>query len=302
MAVPLTTGQMSQLTTLRGIHMVIFNDWETRPRVGRSIFKTYESNQYREHTQTVGGVGLMSVKTEGNPIDYDSINEGFTGTFTHVDYSKGLRLTREMMREELYGVVDDLGVELSQSAVATEETILADNFNNGFSGGSSGPDGAQLFSTSHIRENGTTYANTLSNSSDISETSLQQVMINFRNTRTGGGLRMVIPPKVLLIPPDLQFKAMELTKSKFGPEDDTNRINYLSEFGLQVKIWDYLTDTDSWFVLADQSNHKLLHYTREELWTEHIYDFDTKDYKLSGMFSLSSGWADPRGTYGVQGA
>lgn len=296
------TSGYSNLTTLRGIHMVVFNAWEQRPRVGRQVFNSYESNQLREHTQTAGGVGTMNVKAEGASIDYDTLNEGHNQTFTHVDYAKGMRATRNMMRDELYGVMDDQGVELGYSAHATEETLLANHFNNGFNSSYTGPDGLELFSTAHVRENGETYANELSTSADLSKTSLEQAIIDFRDFRDGGGKRITIQPQYLLVPPDLQFTAMELTKSTHDPESDVNAINYLSDLGIQPIVWNYLTDTDAWFLISEKRNHKMVHYIREEFWTEHIYDFDTKDYKISGMFSMSSGWADPRGVFGSEGA
>ena len=68
-----------------------------------------------------------------------------------------------------------------------------------------------------------------------------------------------------------------------------------------VQVWNYLTDTDAWFMLAEKSDHFLLLYDREPFWTDYEYDFDTKDYKISGMYAQSSGWADPRGVFGSPG-
>ncbi len=295
------TSAFPQLTTLRGIHMVIFQAWDERPRIGREIFNVYESNQYREHVQTVGGVGIMEVKAEGASISYDSLNEGFTQTFTHVDYAKGMRASRNQMRDELYGVMEDQGMELGYSAHATEETLLANQFNNGFNTGTT-PDGAYVFSAAHVRENGEAYSNVPSSYADLSETALQQGYIDFRNQRDGGGKRLQIKPVYLIVAPDNQFKAFELTKSEYTPEDDLNSKNYLNVLGAKTIVWDYLTDSDAWFLAAEKKDHNFNLYIREEFWTEHIYDFDTKDYKISGLFSQSSGVADPRGMYGSTGS
>ena len=296
------TANYSNLVTLRGIHSVIFQAWDERESVGDSIFNVYDSDQFREHSQTVGGIGLMETKLEGQSINYTSLNEGHNQTFTHVDYGLGMRATREMMRDELYGVMDDMGVELALSAHASDETLLSNHFVRGFDSTYTGPDGVELFSTAHIREDGSTYANELSSSADLSHASLEQALIDFRNFRDGGGKRIQIRPRYLLVPPDLEFEAHRLVDSDHDPETDKNAVNPMSGLGLQVVVWDYLSNADDWFLLADKRNHKLVKYAREEFWTEHIYDFDTKDYKISGMFAQSSGWQDPRGVFGSQGS
>lgn len=305
------TDNFTNLTTLRGIDAVILHEWDQRESQGRGIFNVKDSTQLREDTQTVGGIGLMETKQEGEPINYVSFNEGFRETFTHVDYALGMRATQEMMRDELYGVMEDQGKELAFSAHATEETLLANHFNNGFDNTYTGPDGLELFSDAHVRENGDTYRNELSSASDLSKTSLEQALIDFRNFRDGGGKRLQIRPKNLIVPPDLQFTAARLLDSTSNPTvnyggdasgDSDSAVNPINGLGLQLVVWDYLTDTNAWFLSADKSQHKLLLYTRVEFDTDYIYDFDTGDYKIKGQFAQSSGWADPRGVFGSPGA
>ena len=111
---------------------------------------------------------------------------------------------------------------------------------------------------------------------------------------------MQIQPKTLLVPPDLQYEAVRILDSELQPEDDTNAVNPLSKTGLTLQVWDYLTDTDAWFLLADKSNHKLTIYDREPFTTSHIFDFDTGDIKFKGKERFSSLWGDPRGMFGSQ--
>ena len=304
------TGNFSNLTTLRGIDMVIHHAYDQREKIGRGLFNVRESTQYQENTQTVGGVGLMQTKLEGQSINYSSMVEGHKGTFTHVDYALGMRATREMMRDELYGVMEDMAIELAYSANATEETILANHFNNGFSSSYTGPDGIELFASNHVREDGGTFRNEPSSQADLSKTSLETGLIDFRKVFVdGAGKRLAIRPKYLLVPPDTQFTASRLLDSSNNPTvayngsgDSESAVNPINGLGLQMVVWDYLTDTNAWFLLAEKANHKLIAYTREEFNTDYIYDFDTKDYKISGQFAQSSGWGDVRGIYGSSGS
>ena len=304
------TGNFSNLTTLRGIDMVIHHAYDQREKIGRGLFNVRESTQYQENTQTVGGVGLLQTKLEGESINYSSMVEGHKGTFTHIDYALGMRATREMMRDELYGVMEDMAIELAYSANATEETILANHFNNGFSSSYTGPDGIELFASNHVREDGGTFRNEPSSQADLSKTSLETGLIDFRKVFVdGAGKRLAIRPKYLLVPPDTQFTASRLLDSSNNPTvayngsgDSESAVNPINGLGLQMVVWDYLTDTNAWFLLAEKENHKMVAYTREEFSTDYIYDFDTKDYKISGQFAQSSGWGDVRGIYGSSGS
>ena len=304
------TGNFTNLTTLRGLDMVIHHAYDQRDKIGRGLFNVRESTQYQENTQTVGGVGLLQTKLEGESINYSSMTEGHKGTFTHVDYALGMRATREMMRDELYGVMEDMAVELAYSANATEETILANTFNNGFNSSYTGPAGLELFSSVHVREDGGPFKNEPSSQAALSKSTLETGLTDFRKNFTdGAGKKLAIRPKYLLVSPDNQFTAARLLDSTGNPTvnyggsgDSESAVNPINGLGLQLVVWDYLTDTNAWFLLAEKENHKLLCYTREEFNTDYIYDFDTKDYKISGQFAQSSGWADARGLYASDGS
>jgi phage major head subunit gpT-like protein len=300
MASIMETSAWANHTTLRGIDIVIFDEWEQRPRKGREIFNVRTSTQYREDTQTAGGAGIMPEVAEGQGLAYVSLNEGFRQTFTHVDYGNGMRITRRMFREDLYGTMEQQAAELGRMAVATEETLLANHLNNGFDSGFTGADGVELFSSAHVREDGSTYANELSSSADLSQTSLEQAHIDFSDFRDGGGKRLMIEPELLVIPKELRFEAHRYLKSMYSPENDTNASNPLYD-STSAAVWHYLTDTDAWFLVAKKSDHFLLLYERETPWTDYEEEFETKDHKVSLMFSQSSGWSDPRGVFGVAG-
>jgi hypothetical protein len=296
------TANFPNDTTTRGIHMICYQAWSEREPVADKLFSVYDSTQYREHILTFGGIGTLDTKTEGEAVNYTSPVEGFLTTFTHVNYAKGIRITEEQWSDDLYGVMEDSPAELGGAAYANRESITSNHFNNGFDSSFTGGDGKELFATDHVRENGDSYKNELTTAADLSRTSLEQANIDFRNFRTGGGRRMQIKPTTLLVPPDLQYEAVRILDSDLQPEDETNAVNPLSTIGLTLQVWDYLTDTDAWFLLADKSDHKLVIYDREPFTTSHIFDFDTGDIKFKGKERFSSGWGDPRALFGSPGS
>jgi len=295
------TANWEQHTLLRGINDVMFHKWDERSAVGRMLFNVEDSSQYREHSLTVGGVNLMQQITEGEQVTYLTNNEGFLQTYTHLDYANGFRVTRRMYRDEMYGTIEKLAKELSYASDATEETILANHFNRAETAGYTGADGVTLSSASHVREDGTTYSNQLSSAADLSQTSLEQAMIDFSDFRSGGGRRLSIQPKILLVPKEEGFNADRLISSRQMPEDSTNAINPLNG-KVQLVVWHYLTDADRCFLLSDKEDHSLTLFTREEPWSDYEYDFDTSDYKIKMSFAQSSGWGDPKGVFDLRGA
>lgn len=300
-SIELTTN-WPNATTLRGINDIIFHKWEERDAIGRSLFNVEESSQYREHSLTAGGINLMQQVAEGEAVTFLANNEGFLQTFTHLDYANGFRVTRRMYRDELYGLMEQLAMELSLSAAATEETILAQHFDRAENSSYTGADGVELSSAAHVREDGSTYSNELTNAADLSQTSLEQALIDFSDFRSGGGRRLQIQPMFLVVPKEERFNAHRLIESPRSPEDNTNAVNPLTAVGLQVVVWNYLTDADRTFLLSSKEYHGLKLYTREELWTDYEYDFDTADYKVKAAFAQSSGWSDPKGFFCLRGA
>jgi hypothetical protein len=307
MASVLRQSGFPQSTTLRGIHMVIGRNYTQRPSIGEEIFTVKDSTQYREHTLTMGAGGLFETRDEGQPTNYVTYNEGFLETYTYVTYSSGFRITQVQYLNDLYGTMEDNAAELGRMAVVSKETILANHFNNAFSGSFLGADGASLCSVSHLLEDGTTVRNKPATNSDMdfSTTGLEQGLVDFRDQRDGGNKRLQFMPEVVLTSGGIiggVFDPQRTLGSTNAPDNDTNAINPVKTYGLSHKIWDYLSNTDDWFILAPKAEHKLLNFIRIPFYSEHLYDFDTDDVKVKGVFGESSGWGDWRGIWGTSGA
>jgi hypothetical protein len=64
----------------RGIHMITYQAWTERDPVGRKLFSVYDSNQYREHILTFGGIGIFDEKSEASAVNYTAPVEGYLST------------------------------------------------------------------------------------------------------------------------------------------------------------------------------------------------------------------------------
>lgn len=104
-----------------------------------------------------------------------------------------------------------------------------------------------------------------------------------------------IEPKYLLVPPQLERTAWELLRSAGRPDTANRADNWLSTQGLQLIVWNRLTDSDAFFLLSDKAQHGLVFYNRQELETDSDRDFNTKDFLYSVLTRFSVGWTDFRG-------
>jgi len=148
---------------------------------------------------------------------------------------------------------------------------------------------------------GGTEQNELTNAADLSVTSLRQAINDFKDTRDDGNLRINLKPKMLLVPKELIWDAHELLKSAGLPGTANNNTNSFSLVGLNAMEWEYLTDGDAWFLVADSSQHEMYFFERQAPELTSDKDFDTDSMKVKLTTRFSSGWSDWRGIYGSPG-
>ena len=298
---PAATGAFSELIA-PGLRDVFTTDLGLAPFQGEQILKVKTSTQHTESDLSRSTLGAIPVVTEGAAVTYDDINEGYKKTYTHVQYGLGFAVTRVMWEDDLYGQMVDASRSLAQSARITVETACANVFNNGFSSTYAGGDALALFSAVHTLIEGGTSANAPSTNADLSKTTLRAAITAFRNMRDDRNNKLVIPPKYLIVPAALEFTALELTQSRLDPESGNNAINPING-RLEVKVWDYLTDDDAWFISAGK-DHPLMR--AQVIWRvrpqfSNKDDFSTDNALFKVRFRMSTGFSDWRGLYGTSG-
>ena len=289
-----------------GLDEVLFMKYKEQKPVYAQIFDIRGSDRKNEDISGFSGFGTLINKPEGTPLAYDDPYQGYKTTFTHLSYGLGFRVTYEMQHDDLYDVIKRMPSALADTVVRFKDTACANVFNNGFSvtGTSfmSGMDGQDLFALSHPLSGGGTYQNLLTTAADLSVSSLEEALYTMRLTVGDRNELLDLNPKILLVPPQLERTAFELLKSSGRPDTANRADNWLNTQGLQMIVWNRLTDTNAWFLLTDKAYHNLLYYNRQELETDSDRDFNTKDLLYSVMTRFSVGWADWRGVFGTPGA
>lgn len=257
--------------------------------------RTYEESAY------YAGLGLAPEKPEGEAISYDDFIQGPTKRWTHRTYALGVRITEEMIEDSLYPDIPtemaDMTKELGRSMRETIEVLVHDLYNGTTK---TAGDGVVVFSTSHTKLGGGTWSNLLSPAADLSTASLRQAITQMETTTDDRSKQQVIRPKFLLVAPDGEWTAREILNSAYDPESANNAINPLQSRNLQLIVDPYLTDTDAFFLIADEN--PAITFMRRKVKFGNDGDFETGDAKFKSSFRISTEVNYPLGLLKSAGA
>ena len=269
------------------------------------IFVTETSDRAFEEEVMLSGFGSAPVKSEGANVTFDQATESFTARYTHETIAMAFAITEEAIEDNLYDrLAGRYTRALARSMANTKQVKSANVLNNAFNSSFTGGDGVELCSTSHPLASGGVLANTLSTAADLSETSLEQSLIDIAAFIDERGLKIALQGVKLIIPKELQFTAERIMKSPQRVGTADNDINALANMGMipqGYRVNHYLTDTDAFFIMTDAPNG-LKMFVRSPIKTAIEGDFDTGIVRFKARERYSFGFSDPRGIFGSPGA
>lgn len=265
-------------------------------------FMTIKNSSKRfEKEQGLTGFALASVKDEGDSVDYGRMLQGYQKEYVHTTYGLGATVTREMMEDDQYNIINQIPRLLAEAMVRTEETVATNVLNNGFDTGVTGADGQPLFSTTHPNVGGGSQSNRPATAADLTQTSLEQAIIDISNFRDEQGNRMVVRPKALVVSRSDYFNATKILQTQYKVGSADNDVNVINSLGIDLIVTNYLVDQDAWFLTTSVPNG-LTFYLRRAASMERDNDIDTQNLSMVTTMRFDTGWTDWRGAYGSPGA
>lgn len=147
---------------------------------------------------------------------------------------------------------------------------------------------------------GATVRNRPAVDADFSLLTMQAAIEHFDGLVDDSGFPIIFVPKMVVHSAGDQWIVQQVLKSANLPGSNANDINVLANAGVQPHLSHYLTDSDAWYVVADQ--HDVNYFDRRTFTFTNADDFLTGDALFKGWARRSSGWGDWRGIYGSQGA
>lgn len=284
-----------------------YNDW---PTLWDKVCDVHQSDKQFEKFQGITNYGLAGVKDQGASIPYRDKFQGFPREIINLAYGIGSTITYEMMRYDQYDKFKNIPQQLAQSVRKTEETVVFNLLNNGFSTATSPTltaDGKSLFNSAHllVAANNVTQKNTPSTASDLSQSALEQADVDIALFVDDQNLPSVFTAKKIIVPVQSKMLVRKILETEYEVDSGNNTINPIattrSNTPLEIIVSPWLTDTDAWYIKTDQEDG-LVFTDVDPVMLDRDNEFDTKNLKFSAMRLFGVGAVNYLGYYGSPGA
>lgn len=283
-----------------------FETYDSLPTVHDKVFEVVGSDKAYEQSTSVVGAGDLVEKPESEEIVFENAMEGFTVYGKNRTFAKGIEFSMEIVEdmpsEKIANIVIDYARRWAERAVQKKEEFAAqffnyggytaghDTFNATITGVVTDPqaglcyDGYPLFNLSdNLRplypgQTGA-YYNGLSATS-LTADNLETLYLRMTSTNNvdSRGKKMALRPTTLLVPSGLTFTADNILKATNIIGSGNNDINKMQNI-LQKLEWQYLTDSDAWFIGVPGKGLKF--HNRKPLTFDFWQNKETGGYKAS---------------------
>jgi len=249
------------------------------------------------------GFGAAPELPDGMPVTYQSGGVLFNARYVYKVYGLAFALTKVLVEDgDHISIGQTYAKHLAQSLIETKETLCANILNRAFNGSYAGGDGVQLVASNHPIASGTA-SNVLTTAANLSQTSLEQMLIQIRNAIDNNGKRIRLTPQKLVLSPSNVFQGEVLLKSVLRAGTGNNDINPINSMGMidggQANL-SRLTSTTAWWVQTDAKVGLQL-MMRRKLEKSMEGDFETDSMRYKATERYIPGWTDPRTIYGTAG-
>ena len=249
------------------------------------------------------GFGAAPYLPDGTPVSYQQGGVLFLKRYIYQVYGLAFALTKVLVEDGDHIRLGQIYAKhLAQSLVETKELLCANVLNTAFNASYPGGDGVALNSASHPIVNGT-FSNLLATPAVLSQTSLEQMLIQIRQAVDNNGKKIRLQPLKLIVAPGNVFQAEVLLKSVLRAGTANNDINPVKSIGLLPEgaaVLSRLTNAKAWWVQTDAPEGlKLLMRRPLEKTMEGDFETDSMRYKATERYI--PGFTDPRSVFGTAG-
>lgn len=249
------------------------------------------------------GFGAAPELPDGMPVTYQAGGVLFLQRYLYKVYGLAFALTKVLVEDGDHIRIGQVYARhLAQSLIETKETLCANILNRAFTSGYNGGDGVTLVNASHPIAVGT-FSNQLTTAAVLSQTSVEQILVQIRNAIDNNGKRIRLTPRKLVLSPSNVFQGEVILKSVLRSGQANNDINPVKSMEMlkegQANL-SRLTSTTAWFVLTDAPEGMKL-MMRRSLEKSMEGDFDTDSMRYKSTERYIPGWTDPRAIYGTAG-
>lgn len=294
--------------------------YDTYKEVPEQFSKIYNVKTSKKAKETDYGVGAFRPWTQfGNKmstvgdsalmpqVKYQKIHPGLERTYVHEEFASGFMVERKFVDDEMYDVIEKLPKDLARAGRYKVELDAVTPFNEALKATPTANiyDSQPLFSHTHpLVETKNADGSNITVKGDnlidgtLSADTLKAALLLGRKQVDEAGKLIVMSFDTLVVPPALEWLAMELTKTTGKPGTELNDINVLKG-SLNIIVWDFLTKEDACFIM-DSKNHQANFFWRVKPDFQSEKDFDSLVKKYNGYMRYSYGFSDWRGFIGIK--
>lgn len=292
----LAPGNFTQLTDFDPVLTEIFYQAYNQIAPKRTQMFGVRTSKKAKETDLKLGSFSDPVAFDGTVV-YDTPKRDFEIVYAHTAFAKGFRIERELMDDMQYEGIFSQAEDMGTAFARKQEKDAASVFNNAFSSSYLGYDSKALCADDHPRSRTDSTAVDNKLALALNAANLETAITTMSAFGDDLGEEISIMPNTLIVPRALAKTGRELVGSPLNPETGNNAINVHS--GMNLIVWEYLTDSNAWFV-ADSTLMKryLKWYDRIMAEFAAADDFDTFIRKYRGYMRYSFGWSDFRWVIG----
>ena len=297
-------------TDFRAIVEPILNEefdgvYEQRDDEWRGPFREQTGTPRNYHEEPVlYGFGAAPELPDGSPVTYQSGGTLFMKRYQYRVFGLAFALTQVLVEDGDHIRIGQIYARhLGQSLVETKETLCANILNRAFTPGYNGGDGVSLINITHPIAGGLVFSNQLQTAAAMSQTSVEQMLIQIRGAVDNNGKKIRLMPRAITCAPGNVFQAETILKSALRTGSAVNDVNPVRTMEL-LKEGQYnmsrLTSPTAWWINTDAPEGLKL-MMRRGLKRSMEGDFETDTMRYKGTERYVPGWTDPRTLYGTPG-
>lgn len=300
MASPLTDSQFTRLLDDRLDEVFFMHHGMDLDENIETLFNVQTSDKAWEE---LFGMGDIPDFTEMlGTVNYSAIYPGYHTKIEHKEFANGIQITRRLLDDDRYDVIEGRAARLGEAARRTKEKYGVRAFAYAFSTAfdfMTAEEGVALSSDSH-----TTKASGVSTSvgfdnyttTAFAPAAVEAARILGNKFRSDIGERIDMNFDTLIVPDELAEDAWELISSAGKVDTDINNRNW-HEGKYKLLIYKRLSDydTNNWYMVDyNKMKDQLYWYNRIPTEFGNTQDFDSFIRKYRGYFRISYGHKDWR--------
>ena len=228
-------------------------------------YKTISSNQSQETFVSTDSIQPPSIAGVGQAPNMQITQERYQKQMVPVVVATGFQVDETAIEDgKAFNIVERNMGQIPNAFNKTKELLAVIPFNNGYT--ETCWDGSAIFSTTHaLPQNSGIQSNILPTAAPLSKNAVQNLLTIINTSKDYNGCESNRKGLILIVHPNNEWIAKEITASPYNPDNANNAINAIYNVLPEGYVCNrYLTNIANWFILTDE-DLALTHIERRAL-------------------------------------